>query len=471
MQEHVFDAFVQADSSTSRRHGGTGLGLSISSRLVRFMGGRIWLQSEPGQGTTVFFTARFEPASGPLPARGASAAPLAGQRVLIVDDNATNRMILDELARRWQMEATLAEDGAAALDELERAGGRGEPFHFFLLDCMMPGMDGFELMKVAGQTIDLSHTKVIMISSATGADHLQRCREVGIARYLTKPVIQSELLDAMLDVSKGDALAPSRRDPAAPATDARRLNVLVAEDGVVNQKVAQGMLEKWGHRVTIARNGREALAALGREAFDVVLMDVHMPEMDGLDATAAIRASDDPRIRDLPIVALTADAMQEDRERCLEAGMDDYLAKPLKAAEFQRVLDGVSKGATPSIDQVIDWPTARKQIPGDETAFQELLAAFGDECPERLREIHAGLEARDAAAVRTAAHTLKSSAELFAADRIFSAALQMEKMSKDGDLQHVGDALSTLEREIARLTQLVAEQRETALRPNVAARC
>ena len=481
-QRVVFDAFVQADSSTSRRHGGTGLGLSISSRLVNLMNGQIWLESEPDEGTTVFFTASLDRALAPPLTATRDLAALKGMRVLVVDDNATTRRIIDELLSRVQMQTILAADGATALDELSRSAGSGRPVQFLLLDCLMPGMSGFEVTDRARQAGLLKDTRVIMISSAGAPEHLGRCRELGIDRYLTKPVTESELAGALLDcLSDADAAAEGEMQ-VPPAEPRRRLNVLVAEDGTVNQRVAQGMLEQLGHQVTLAADGREALRALRRDRFDVVLMDVHMPELDGYETTAAIRASTDPQIRDIPVVALTADAMRDDRQRCLEHGMDEYLAKPLKSEELSRVLEAFGNGRTSPADPpdgtpwealsppktipaatdardgfpIIEWETARRQIPGNEGQFLGLLVTFGEECRRYLDEIRGGIEAGDAEVVRTAAHTLKSSAELFAAERVFSVALQMERMAKEADIASAQELLGTLEMEVAHLAEAIA---------------
>lgn len=485
-QQAVFEAFAQADSSTNRRHGGTGLGLSISSRLVQLMDGQIWLESEPGEGTTVFFTASFEAASAPLPdCSPRDAEPLKGRRILVVDDNATTRLILDEMLRGWQMLPTLVPDGVTALDELERAAESPSAFPWMLLDSAMPEVDGFEVVERAQKAGLLRETRVIMLSTAGEADHLRRCRELGIERCLSKPVTASELLSALLGSVGQDAGALQSAAEDLRDDPAQQLDVLVAEDGVVNQRVVQGMLQHLGHRVTLAANGREALDALRRQRFDLVLMDVHMPELDGYEATAAIRASDDPRISDVPVIALTADAMQEDRGRCLAAGMDEYLAKPLKAEQLNAVLRRVAAGGRSALasagmasaassaapaaacsdgkeertgeDPVIDWQTARRQLPGDDAAFQDLLTTFRDECTVHLREIRAGLQNGDAKSVRTAAHTLKSAAELFAAERLFSTALQMERMAAQEDLIRTEAMLPALESELALLAEAIAQ--------------
>jgi PAS domain S-box-containing protein len=338
----IFDAFAQADGSTTRKYGGTGLGLAISEQLVAMMHGRIWVESTPGGGSTFHFTARFGLARVRAP--GCAPAPrssLEGLRVLVVDDNATNRVILEQMLTGWGMRPRSVESGKEALTVLAEAAIAGEPYPLVLLDGHMPGMDGFDLAERLLQTPALAATRTLMLTSAGQPEDVRRCRELGIGAYLMKPVKQSELLETIL-VALGAMPLRGEAAPTGPAPDARvsgpkprrgGLRILLAEDNPVNQKLAVRLLEKQGHAVVVAGTGREALGALERERFDVVLMDVQMPEMDGLEATAHIRAREHGGER-LPIIGLTAHAMKGDRERCLEAGMDDYLSKPIQLPEL-----------------------------------------------------------------------------------------------------------------------------------------
>ncbi len=334
-QQSIFEAFTQVDYSTTRKYGGTGLGLTISAQLASLMGGRIWVESEEGQGSTFHVTARFglSGAAGPPPARPAR---LHGLPVLIVDDNATNRRILEEVLANWGMRPLAVDGGAAALAVLGAAAAAGEPYPLILLDGHMPEMDGFTLAARIRADAALSGAVVLMLTSAGRPDDVEQCRRLGVRAYLTKPVRQSELLDAILSTLGGTQpppdVAAARESVAAP--DWRPLRILAAEDNPINQKLATHLLKKRGHSIVIAATGREAVAALEKQPFDVVLMDVQMPDVDGLEATAAIRRREEGTGRRVPIIAMTAHAMKGDRERCLEAGMDGYVSKPVQAQEL-----------------------------------------------------------------------------------------------------------------------------------------
>jgi signal transduction histidine kinase/DNA-binding response OmpR family regulator len=345
-QQYIFEAFTQADNSTSRKFGGTGLGLAISARLAEAMSGRIWVESKPGFGSTFHFTARFAlPLKrGPAPVSEFGSGSLAGLAVLVVDDNATSRRILQEMLRGWGMNPKLADRGLEAVALLEKAQTRGVPFPIVLLDAHMPEVDGFWIADQIKKNPRLGQPKIVMLTSVGVRGDAAKCREAGIRTYLTKPVKRSDLLDVV-------KLALALRDPgpdAHPVLSAQSnsesrpaLTILLAEDNRVNQTLAIRLLEKRGHRVVLAETGRAALEAAQKQTFDLVLMDVQLPEMDGLDATRAIRHTEKTSGKHLPIIAMTANAMLGDKERCFESGMDGYVPKPISAKDLFSAIEAV----------------------------------------------------------------------------------------------------------------------------------
>ncbi len=344
-QESIFEAFSQGDSSTTRRYGGTGLGLTVSARLVALMGGRIWVESESGAGSRFSFTARLIVPDDQVRSVGPEDAYLENIPVLVVDDNSTNRRMLDHLLAGWGMQVSLAENGVDALSMLHGALQKDQPFRLLMTDAHMPEMDGFTLIARVREDPELARTTVIMmLSSGDQRRDAARCRELGVAVYLMKPIRRMELFEAVLTALNhsfpGDAYPaqPSRHGPEsdAPAAGAR---ILVVEDNPVNQVLARRLLVKRGHSVTTAGNGREALLALEGQAFDLILMDVQMPEMDGLEATGAIREGERASGLHVPIVAMTAHAMKGDEDQCLQAGMDAYVTKPIRPGELFRTID------------------------------------------------------------------------------------------------------------------------------------
>ena len=348
-QQTLFRPFVQADSSITRKFGGTGLGLAISSRLVELMGGRIWFESQPGIGSQFHFSARFG-----VQKEGAVKRPLLlptkleGLRVLVIDDNATNRRILRGILTHWRMMPAEADRGQAGLDALHAAAQARAPFQLILLDVMMPDMDGFAVLEQIRRDPEIDQPAILMLSSADGLGDIARARALGASAYLIKPVRPAELLDTIMTALRlpveSDAAKPAVSDRAPLVTPAERtLKILVAEDNVVNQRLAMRILEKAGHQVTLANNGQEAVDRVFQEPFDLVLMDVQMPVMDGLEATRVIRQRETETGLHTPIVAMTAHALKGDREKCLAAGMDGYVSKPIHMPELFAAIAAAEK--------------------------------------------------------------------------------------------------------------------------------
>jgi len=469
-QQKLFKAFSQADTSTTRKYGGTGLGLAISARLVRMMDGEIWLESQPGRGSTFHFTARFDSASAP-PAQPRLREPAAlhGLSVLVVDDNATNRLILQEALTKWGMWPTLVESGKAALVALQEARNAGSSFALVLLDAMMPEMDGFTLAARITQDPDLVVATLMMLSSANRGEDAARCRELGVAAYLSKPVRQSTLLDAIM-TSLGAAASAGDDAPAAAASQesrpARRtLRLLLAEDNAVNQRLAVGLLAKRGHQVTVVDNGRDAIVALRQGRFDAVLMDVQMPEMDGFEAAAAIRAHEAVTGCHTPIVAMTAHALKGDRERCLEAGMDAYVAKPLHPHELFDVLEKVvspaaSAGLEPAPavhSAALDMAEVLKRMDGDMDLLKSLAGLFLSEWPQRVAEIRQAIDQRDAPKLTQAAHTIRGSVGNFGARAAVEAAQRLEIDARDHDWVQAEEHWAALQQAVGGLEPILIQ--------------
>ena len=361
-RELIFAPFSQADTSTTRKYGGTGLGLTISTRLVEMMGGKIWVESELGQGSQFHFTARLGLTDAKEIKVGTVAPPeiLRGSRVLIVDDNRTNRRILEGMLSRWEMISVSVEEGQEALGALAGARAAGQPFSLILTDMHMPKMDGFTLIEQIRKRPELATATIMMLTSAGHRGDAARCQELGVAAYLLKPIRQSELREAVarvLGAHVQNGAIPlitrfSLHDGREPGAS---LRVLLVEDNAVNQRLAVRLLEKRGHHVVVAGNGAEALAATEKQDFDLVFMDVQMPEMDGLEATAVIRGKEKISGKHQPIIALTAHAMKGDREKCIAGGMDGYLTKPIRPQELDDVLEdyiGRRAGAVQAAEMV-----------------------------------------------------------------------------------------------------------------------
>jgi signal transduction histidine kinase/HPt (histidine-containing phosphotransfer) domain-containing protein len=482
-QRLIFEAFSQADTSTTRTYGGTGLGLTICSRLVEMMNGSIWVESEPGQGSTFQFTAQLGIQADPaIRIETSERLSLEGLSVLVVDDNQTNRLILQETLTAWRMALTVVDSGKTALAAMERAYEDGAPFALVLLDCHMPEMDGFSLADKIRHSSHLSGATIMMLTSGGRGSDVARCQELGIAAYLIKPIKQSELMDSILralDLRETVVEQPDE-EIGTSSKGIRELRILLAEDNEINQLLALRLLERQGHAVTIVNNGEEALRAIAREHFDVVLMDVQMPKMGGFEATQAIRTQERKNGLRLPIIAMTANALKGDRERCLGAGMDGYVSKPVQAeklyAEIERVIpvsiktieqgDRVRSAKSQKnalgvdVEPAFDHVAALARASDDPELLMEIAGMFLSDYPRRMSAIKEAIACGDCEALGFAAHTLKGVVGNFHAQAALEAAQRLETMADKGDLTRLDVALATLEAEIERFSQALRLYRD-----------
>jgi CheY-like chemotaxis protein len=425
-QARIFRAFEQEDASTTKKYGGTGLGLTIASRLVTLMGGNIVVDSEPGKGSRFSFTARFGLQAAP-PQPIAARRPVVPRdlRVLVVDDNATNRHILQEWLRGWQMEAATAGDGMAALDALWHGVAVGRPYSLVLLDGRMPDTDGLALAARIRERAELSSTRIVLLTSGDLPGDLTRSRALLVSAHLLKPIQQEELLEAIYRAMsrpeedrvagwQGNGVTENGGDPAVPR-QAGGLRVLVAEDNEFNAQLMEQLLVRRGHHMRLANNGRQALSLAEEGGFDLMLLDVHMPELDGFGVIQAIRERERSAGGHLPVIALTARSRKEDRERCLAAGMDDYLAKPLAAAELWAAIDRVA--ARPPAERprpgLLDSRVLLAACGDDDAILGKIGQSFRARLPGQLTAVRDALRDGDAARLREAAHKVSGIVSAF----------------------------------------------------------
>ena len=444
---HIFDEFTQADASMTRRYGGTGLGLAIARRLVALMGGELTVTSHVGRGSEFSFTLPFPvetPAGAATPGRAAS---LGGRRLLVVDDNETNRRILRDMLGAEGVAVHEAHRADTGLETLRRAATAGTPFDLAILDAQMPDQDGFELATAIRGDAQLARTRLLILTSAGQRGDGERCRQLGIQAYLTKPIARADLIEAVGTVLAGTPSAAGGVDLVTRhsiAESRHMLRILLAEDNVVNQQVATAMLLKRGHHVDVVANGREAVDAVAAEPYDLVLMDIQMPEMDGFEATARIRAL--PQGGTLPIIALTAHALSGERERCLERGMTGYLAKPFKAHELFAVVEGRGPDGAepgPTASPPVDVAAFRRimEEAGAAEAVDGILATFVQTLPQRLDALAAATGGDSAEPIQRAAHAFKSAAATIGARALAALLEQIEAAALAGDVAGARDKL------------------------------
>ncbi len=459
----IFESFTQADTSTTREFGGTGLGLTISRSLVEMMGGHLWVESEVGIGSQLHFTVQLETASTAaevVPETQPSPALMHGLKVLIVDDNRTNRRILEGLVKQWGMQPTAVSDGEQALIELASARDKAEPYDLVLTDMHMPKMDGFGLVQQIKDRPELSTSTIMMLTSGGHRGDAARCGELGVSAYLVKPVRQLELRAAIARVlSNKEQAAPlpmvTRYSLQADAPSIKSLQILLAEDNPVNQKLAVRLLEKRGHCVTVVSSGKEALAALDRRSYDLALMDVQMPEMDGLEATRILREREQASGQRQAVVAMTALVMKGDRERCMEAGMDGYVSKPIRLEELDSVLDSYAESLSEtrmlprshaySHTGRVNVEELLERTDGDRAFIAELLGLLREDYPGQFRIARAAITNQDPASLGRVAHALKGALGNLAATDGARVAAELEAIGKSGSSADFGLAAAKLD--------------------------
>jgi CheY-like chemotaxis protein len=463
-RESIFQAFTQADGSTTRKFGGTGLGLTISRKLVEIMGGRIWVESVVGQGSSFHFTVPFALAREVKKKATATQRSLQDVRVLVVDDNDTSRGILEKTLAGFGMKVMAAANASEAMQDLTQ-----QRFEVMLLDWAMPDVNGLELCeRIHRMGPEAVNGMILMLGSRARRQDVTRCRELGVQTYLTKPVQPDELRAAIGSIfGEKSEIGPQF---AVDARSSRSLRILLVEDNRVNQQVASALLSKRGHSVVIAGDGLEAIAAVGRESFDLVLMDVQLPGMDGFQTTKRIRENEANSTHPLPIIALTAHAMKGDQEKCLAAGMDGYISKPININDLTREMERLIGGTEAILETTLAMPVVTKsnsplvnreelmtRVDGDLELLRSMIEIFLEDAPQSLKDMHAALEANNAASLSRLAHALKGAISNFSSDAVTDVALRLETLAIDEDLPRAQEAYRELEGILKRLTPELTE--------------
>ncbi|MFA8019235.1 response regulator [Bremerella cremea] len=478
-QQRILEPFTQVDSSSTRVHGGTGLGLAISSELLRMMGGRLSLMSEVGQGSNFSFRLSFElpTVQGTDTIDSLPFDKLDGLPVLVVDDNATNRKIIAETLTMWGMKPLTANDAPQAIGILQQNLENNMSFPLVIVDALMPGMDGYELSKEIGKLRPDSESPVIlMVSSADRREFRDNESNVNISAFVQKPVTQTDLIRSILRALRLSPPSQSLPVSSSIGVPLASLSVLLAEDTPANQKVVTTMLKKRGHSVTVAQNGREAVELFKKQRFDVVLMDVQMPILDGFQATSVIRALERGSNTTTPIIAMTAHAMRGDREKCLEAGMDAYVAKPLDVKQLLGLVESVAEDHQPATSEspdngasakamgepstpVVDYAGAMTRLGNDAELFGEFITYYDEDSKQLIEEIANAIQTRATGDLHRAAHNLKGLASNLGAQRVVNAAYRLERLGKNGELSQAPVALEDLRTEMARLNKALENYR------------